>query len=332
MKPQLQRTPPDVDALLGLLDEQGVCFVVTGSAAALLHGATVTPGDLDITPALDHDNLARLARVLEEIEAQPNPTAAPGHWETDAAGERTWIETEPTAEDEAERANWRPDPQDQASFDVLLESNHGAIDVVPELCGSYSELREHAVAIEYQEHSVLTQPLDQLLATLTVPRRRKDHERVEQLRALQRRPPVRPEVHAFLLRFREAGDRLDNDAIRDCFLETFLNLDPNNALALNSEVMLTALPKRRELFKSIGAGTAELVEAREVPLDESHTLVRTLWTMPLGPRGGGNRELALHSTFLLRRTDDGWEITVYLNHQDIAAVATRSIQTGGNDA
>jgi hypothetical protein len=276
MKPQLQRTPPGVDALLALLDEHGVRFVVTGSAAALLHGATVTPGDLDITPALDHDNLVRLARVLEAIEAQPNPTAAPGHRETDAAGERIWIETEPTPEDLVEQANWRPDPQDQASFDMLLESHHGAIDIVPELCGSYAELREHAVAIEHQGHSVLTQPLEQLLAGLTVPRRRKDHQQVEQLRALQRQPPVRPEVHAFLLRFCEAGDRLDNDTIRDCFLETFLSLDPNNALTLNSEVMLTALPRRRELFESIGAGTAEVVEAREVPLDETHTLVRTL--------------------------------------------------------
>ncbi len=198
---------------------------------------------------------------------------------------------------------------------MLLESSHGAIDIVPELCGSYAELHEHAVAVEHQGHSVLTQPLDQLLATLTVPRRRKDHVRMEQLRALQQQPPVRPEVHAFLLRFREAGDRLDTDTIRDCFLETYLD------------------PKRREMFESIGAGSAELVQASEAPLDETHTLVRTLWTMPLSPSSGGKRELPLHSTFLLRRTGDGWKIaTYYLNHQDIAAVTARSIQTGGNDA
>jgi hypothetical protein len=54
--------------------------------------------------------------------------------------------------------------------------------------------------------------------------------------------------------------------------------------------------------------------------------------MPLNPRSGGKRELPLHSTFLLRRTDDGWKIAAYLNHQDIAAATTRSTQTGGTDA
>jgi hypothetical protein len=319
MKQQLQRTPPDIDTLLARLDEQGVHFVVTGSAAALLHDATVTPGDLDITPALDRDNLTRLARVLEAIDARPNPTAAPGHWETDAAGERIWIETEPTAQDLAARENWRPDPQDPASFDLLLESRHGAIDIVPELCGSYEELRRRAVTIEHHGRSVIAQPLDQLLAALTVPRRRKDHQRVEQLRALQQQPRVRPEVHAFLLRFGEAGDRLDIDTIRDCFPETFLCLDPNTALALDREIMLAALPTRRALFDSIGAGDAELVEASEVPLDETHTLVRTLWTMPLTSSDGGKRELPLHSTFLLRRTGDGWKIAAYLDHHDVAA-------------
>jgi hypothetical protein len=55
--------------LLEILNEHEVEYVVTGSAAAMLHGIVLDPGDLDITPALHHDNLDRLRRVLEAIHA-----------------------------------------------------------------------------------------------------------------------------------------------------------------------------------------------------------------------------------------------------------------------
>lgn len=58
------RVPPNVAALLNVLDAHRVLYVVTGSAAALLHGVPVEPGDLDVTPALDRENLERLAVAL----------------------------------------------------------------------------------------------------------------------------------------------------------------------------------------------------------------------------------------------------------------------------
>jgi hypothetical protein len=48
----LKRDPPDVDALLNLLNEHDVRYLVTGSAAAMLHGVALEPGDLDITRPL----------------------------------------------------------------------------------------------------------------------------------------------------------------------------------------------------------------------------------------------------------------------------------------
>ena len=47
--------PPDVTTLIRALHDAGVNYVVTGSAAAMLHGVSLVPGDLDITPALDVD-------------------------------------------------------------------------------------------------------------------------------------------------------------------------------------------------------------------------------------------------------------------------------------
>lgn len=71
----MPRQPPDVAGLLRLLDEHGVRYVVTGSGAAMLHGVDLVPGDLDVTPALDRENLERLAALLEAIGARPRTRA-----------------------------------------------------------------------------------------------------------------------------------------------------------------------------------------------------------------------------------------------------------------
>jgi hypothetical protein len=84
---------PDSDFLAALraLREGGVEFAVVGGLAAVLNGAPVNTFDLDIVPARDEDNIAKLLHVLDSIDAvcriQPSrrlrPTAShlrsPGH-------------------------------------------------------------------------------------------------------------------------------------------------------------------------------------------------------------------------------------------------------------
>lgn len=173
-------------ALLNLLNDHDVRYVVTGSAAAMLHGVELEPGDLDITPARDQENLKRLARVLAIIEASQDPDGAFGQWQTGVAGEHRWVQREPTPRDIAARETWQPDPADPASFDHLLQSKYGAIDIVPEVSGTYEELMPRAAALEVDGRAVFVEAVHDLLATITVPRREKDRDRVEQLRAIQR--------------------------------------------------------------------------------------------------------------------------------------------------
>jgi hypothetical protein len=62
---------PDSDFLAALrtLCEGGVEFVVVGGLAAVLNGAPVTTFDLDIVPARSEANVARLLRVLDDMDA-----------------------------------------------------------------------------------------------------------------------------------------------------------------------------------------------------------------------------------------------------------------------
>jgi hypothetical protein len=181
----VERKKPDVESLLEILNEHEVEYVVTGSAAAMLHGVVLDPGDLDITPALHHDNLDRLRRVLEAIHASQYENASFGHWEATAAGEHRWVREEATPENVAARASWRPNPQDSTTFDYLLDSDFGSIDIVPTISGTYDELAHRAVNVQTGRNSILVEAVSDLLATLTAPRREKDADRVRQLRRIQ---------------------------------------------------------------------------------------------------------------------------------------------------
>lgn len=182
----MERKKPDVEALLEILNEHEVEYLVTGSAAAMLHGVVLDPGDLDITPALDHDNLDRLRCVLEAIHARQYENASFGHWET-TAGEHRWVKEEATPENVAARARWTPTAKDSTTFDYLLDSDFGSIDIVPAISGTYEELATRAVKVQAGRSSVLVEAVSDLLATLTLPRREKDADRVGQLRQIQRR-------------------------------------------------------------------------------------------------------------------------------------------------
>jgi hypothetical protein len=181
------RQPPDLEALLAVLTKRQVEFVVTGSVAALISGVSFQPGDLDITPAMDRANLERLALALEEIGARPVPDGAFGDWTVAADGEWRWVQREPRPGEREARAVWRPDPDDPASFDYLLETRYGALDVVPEISGTYADLATRAARISAFGQEVLVESIADQLVTLTVPRRDKDRERVRALRALQAR-------------------------------------------------------------------------------------------------------------------------------------------------
>lgn len=186
MKVKHESSPPHVPLLIDALDAHRVRYVVTGSVAAELYGVEVQPGDFDITPALDLENLDRMAQVLEEIEATLPETDQVGQWEVQPDGERRWASRAATPEDMAKRAAWAPDPADVSTFDHLFHTRYGNFDVVPDLSGGYDALIVRANRLDAYGCSVWVAHVDELLAALTVPRRKKDILRVRRLREIQR--------------------------------------------------------------------------------------------------------------------------------------------------
>lgn len=65
------KTPkPDFVAILRTLAEQGVEFIVVGGVAAAIQGATISTFDLDLVHSRKAENVERLLKALELLEAR----------------------------------------------------------------------------------------------------------------------------------------------------------------------------------------------------------------------------------------------------------------------
>lgn len=131
---------------------------------------------------------------------------------------------------------------------------------------------------------------------------------------------ARPDVLEFFDRYQRGADTSDPDVVRDCFAETFLNLDPRSSGPVPREALIQALPGRAQLFAAIGVEALELTELSERTLDELHTMVATTWTARFSGDAAGAEPLVLPSQFLPRRQGSSWQIVAYLNSTDLAAV------------
>lgn len=179
-----ERIPPDVAALLTELQHHRVEFILAGSVGVEAWGVDIgTPGDLDIVPSTGRDNLSRLVKLLQEIDAKAWPMT--GRWIEEGSDVR-WEEF---AADDPRRNQPLPypDPDRIETFDSLFSTRLGELDIVPRISGTYDLLRPRASQLQVRGiDNILVTHLDDLLALLKVPRRRKDADRVSALRERQR--------------------------------------------------------------------------------------------------------------------------------------------------
>jgi hypothetical protein len=105
----------DPYALLTALQAHGVSFVVIGAFARVIHGTGELTDGLDVTPSMREENLSRLTKALDDLEALPRGSKA-----LDLARLRNPV--------------------------VELDTRAGELKLVPEPAGSrgYDDLRRHA--------------------------------------------------------------------------------------------------------------------------------------------------------------------------------------------
>jgi hypothetical protein len=60
----------DADAIIEVLTRHGVRFIVIGGFAAVAQGSPIPTEDVDVVPATDRGNFARLSAALKELDAK----------------------------------------------------------------------------------------------------------------------------------------------------------------------------------------------------------------------------------------------------------------------
>ncbi|HVF31647.1 MAG TPA: hypothetical protein VM933_01310 [Acidimicrobiales bacterium] len=75
----------DPTALLQVLNDHGVRYVLLGGLAAAIHGSPYVTTDVDVVPAADRDNLERLSAALAALDAHIRTNADPLPFDHDGA-------------------------------------------------------------------------------------------------------------------------------------------------------------------------------------------------------------------------------------------------------
>ena len=152
--------------MLAALAAENVRFVLIGGMAAILHGDAGVTMDLDIVPAVDAENLDRLAAALRRLNARVRTEGMP--------------EGLPFDRSAAFLTNLGPDAL------LNLTTSAGDMDLVLMPAGTrgFNELKQNAVAIEAAGTMLLVASLPDIIRSKAAANRDKDRQALPRLRAL----------------------------------------------------------------------------------------------------------------------------------------------------
>ena len=129
-----------------------------------------------------------------------------------------------------------------------------------------------------------------------------------------------PEIQAFFEKFQKHNASGEAQDLVSLYAPVFLMAGASGSQTVKAADLLQAIPKRKQMLKSIGHRSTTLVSLQETALDGRYSLVRTGWRWQFDRAGDAPWEITVPSTMILERSVDGLKIVFYLNHQDIMTV------------
>ena len=148
----------DFRALIRLLTENNVDFIIVGGAAATAHGSARLTLDLDVVYGRDTENISRLVEALRSIQPYLRgvPPGLPFEWSVETIGK---------------------------GLNFTLITALGALDLLGEIVGGggYKELLPHTVEIEVAGVNCKCLGLQRLIEVKRAAGRPKDLEVVAEL-------------------------------------------------------------------------------------------------------------------------------------------------------
>lgn len=148
----------DYDALIRLLVENEIEFIIVGGAAATAHGSARLTLDLDIVYSRTPENLSQIITALKPLEPylRGAPLGLPFEWSFDTI---------------------------QNGLNFTLTTSLGALDLLGEVVGGgdYEQLKPHTIKIEVGGAECLCLSLEHLIEVKRAAGRPKDLEAIAEL-------------------------------------------------------------------------------------------------------------------------------------------------------
>jgi hypothetical protein len=127
---------------------------------------------------------------------------------------------------------------------------------------------------------------------------------------------VNTPIARFLESFSEISRSGDIPAILAQFADPFLAGGQQRTNCVRATDFAAALPKRKQLFDSLGCQSTSLVSVEEIPLDARYILAKTRWRMEIARPGNLTHEIFGDTTYLVDTAENPFKILLYLANND----------------
>jgi hypothetical protein len=122
-------------------------------------------------------------------------------------------------------------------------------------------------------------------------------------------------IETFFRDFEKYTNQNDADRLTSLYADTFMTADPSGARFVQATDLRAFIPKRKQLFATLGYRSTTLVSVHQTKLDDRYVLVRTEWVLHFD-----RDQIALPSTYIVQVSGEVLKIVFYLNHENIMTV------------
>ena len=127
----------------------------------------------------------------------------------------------------------------------------------------------------------------------------------------------KPSVTEFIASYARHSAARDFPALFEQFAKTFLVAGPGGAQCVRADDFARVLPRRVELFESMGCQSAELIETQETWLDARYAIARTTWRFTFRRADEAMEIIDSESIFMIDAGCEPYRILLYLTPRDI---------------
>ncbi|MGA9667640.1 MAG: hypothetical protein WBQ94_00440 [Terracidiphilus sp.] len=123
-------------------------------------------------------------------------------------------------------------------------------------------------------------------------------------------------IERFFHDFERNSETLNTPAIVSQFADVFFAAGPQGAQCVRVTDFASALPKRKQIFDSLGLQTTSLASLQINRFDSRYAMAHTQWQMTFVDKSGDKQQVLTDSFFIIDTAVEGFKIILYLASQD----------------